>query len=468
MEEKPRPWLPAGKGAGAPMKESLRRRWGVRILLALLVIGTGLTYFFSSRDRHSVYDYTFRVADTLLSGHIGFWEPQPSWLNEIVAYRGRYYSVFPLGAVLCMVPAAVLKRMHLLQDFPSAAIGAMVAGATVFFLFQLTSLYRDTLVRRVILTLFPVLATWMWCNTAFGGAWQLALTFAVLGQTGALYFLLVKRKPILAGAFFAMAFGNRTEILLTAPLFLYFLMRGASALYASPPRKTKEEPARPEGRKKERKEKVKDEKGKQEFVEVPSFWRQARSFLFLQTGDMARFLLIPFALGICTLAYNYLRFESPMDFGYARIPGVLREPWYRHGIFSLYAIPGNATAMLIQAWRIIPRYPYVVPGGFGDSIFLSCPLLVLLFRGSARDKDIKWSSWIALGVLTFLLWIHGNSGGWQYSYRYAMVLLPWMFMIMLECPPLRRPAWEMVLFAISVAINAWATYLFLWTRYVQP
>jgi hypothetical protein len=173
-------------------------------------------------------------------------------------------------------------------------------------------------------------------------------------------------------------------------------------------------------------------------------------------------------LGLCTLAYNFARFGSVSDFGSSRVPGVLLEPWYRYGIFSLYAIPANARAMLLETWKRIPQYPYLTPNGFGGSIFLSCPLLVLLFRPPARDRNpaITWCSWIAIAVLTFLIWTHGNTGGWQYSYRYATELLPWMFLVMLESRPW---AWmENLLFAISVAINAWATYLFLWTRYVQP
>ncbi len=58
-----------------------------------------------------------------------------------------------------------------------------------------------------------------------GGAWQIALGLALLGETAALYFTLVRPSPFLAGAFFTLAFGNRTELLLTAPFFLYFFWR---------------------------------------------------------------------------------------------------------------------------------------------------------------------------------------------------------------------------------------------------
>jgi hypothetical protein len=43
------------------------------------------------------------------------------------------------------------------------------------------------------------------------GAWHLALGFAMLGELGAIYFTVFNRKPLLAGLFFALAFGNRPK-----------------------------------------------------------------------------------------------------------------------------------------------------------------------------------------------------------------------------------------------------------------
>jgi hypothetical protein len=78
------------------------------------------------------------------------------------------------------------------------------------------------------------------------------------------------------------------------------------------------------------------------------------------------------------------------------------------------------------------------------------------------------TAWIAIALLTALLWLHGNPGGWQFSYRYAMILLPWMFLILLETSRSRASAIDIALFGASVAINAYATYLFHWTSHVQP
>jgi hypothetical protein len=71
-------------------------------------------------------------------------------------------------------------------------------------------------------------------------------------------------------------------------------------------------------------------------------------------------------------------------------------------------------------------------------------------------------------TVDYPLWLHGFPGGWQFSYRYMMILLPWIFVLLLESTRARVTLVESALCAISILINAWASYLFLWTNYVQP
>jgi len=395
----------------------------LRVALLYLMIGTCLIYFFSNPESHSPYDYTLRIASQLIHGQLGQDQKPPSWLNEMIPFEGRYYSAFPLGSILTMLPAAFLKAMGIIKENPSALLVAIISGLTCIFLFLITLRYDISSQRRLMAVSMVLFGTWMWCNLAMAGAWQLALGFAVLGQLGTLYFILIKQRPFVAGCFFAVAFGNRTEIILVAPLFIYLLCRDSAGS-------------------------LKD--------------------LHQQWLKIAKFCAVPVGLSLLTMAYNYARFHSAFDFGYARIPGVLNEPWYKNGIFSLSAIPSNAKEMLLTPWKYVRSFPYLVPTGFGGSILLSSPFLVLLFRKGAVDSRLKLTSWIAVAVLTFALWCHGNPGGWQFSYRYAMILLPWFFLILLENSPERITVNEKILFVLSLLINAYGTYLFLWTHYVKP
>ena len=44
---------------------------------------------------------------------------------------------------------------------------------------------------------------------------------------------------------------------------------------------------------------------------------------------------------------------------------------------------------------------------------------------------------------------HGNPGGWQFSYRYATILLPWMFLLLPVNGPVKLSLIEVSLFAAS-------------------
>src|SRR6185503_7438418 len=187
--------------------------------------GVFLIYWFSNPQPMAQFDYTYRIAEALLHGRLGLTEAPPSWLNEMVPLADRYYSVFPLGSVLSMVPLALLKTAHVIDVFPARFVAAFLAAVSALFFYLLSGTEEISTSRRVLLALFPVLATWTWCNLAYAGAWQLSLGFALMGEAGALYFTLVNRRPLLAGFFFALAFGNRTEVLLTAPIFIYLWLR---------------------------------------------------------------------------------------------------------------------------------------------------------------------------------------------------------------------------------------------------
>jgi hypothetical protein len=402
-----------------------------------LAVAAALLFWLTIQPKHEHFDYTFRIASALLHGHVGLSSDPGSWLNEFVPANGEYYSVFPLGAVLSLLPVALLKEVGVISSFPGGLVAAVIVGLCIYSFYRLAEVEPpQSKPRRALLALFPIFATWSWCNLGQGGAWQIALGFALLGQTGALNFTLVRPRPLLAGACFALAFGNRTELILTCPIYLYWWIFPAS-------------------------ETTRDRPSPRASPKRNLNWKALRE----RWQILARFLAIPVALGLATALYNFVRFGSIFDFGYALIPNLISEPWYRHGLFSFSAIPWNVYKMLFEGMRDISDFPYLQPDPFGCSIFLASPFLFLLFREGGGHKLVAW---LAIGLLTFILWCHGNPGGWQFSYRYAIILLPWMFLLLVGNGPRRVSATEVVLFAVSIAINAMAVYEFLWTENIRP
>jgi hypothetical protein len=426
-----------------------------------------VAFYFSTNPTLRDLDYTFEIASAFLRGDLGLREKPPEWLNEMIPYGDRYYSAFPLGAVLSVMPVALLQKASLIHDFPARILAALIAGACVYFFFQLakafgpdySSLKPNPLTRRILLALFPVFGTWTWCNLGMGGAWQIALGLALLGQTAGLYFTLVRPSPFIAGAFFTLAFGNRTELLITAPFFLYFFWRR--------PVSVGEAPHLPEpGNRGDCPATSGSSASGSDAPAMAAVPRKNFERALRVNGPMVfDFLTLPITLALLTGAYNLARFHSMTDFGYFHIPEVRDEPWYAHGLFSLHAIPWNVNKMLFEGFGDDPDFPFITFPPFGCSIFLTTPLLFLLFREGGRYRTI---SWIAVGIITFVLWCHGNPGGWQFSYRYAMLLLPWMFLLITGNGPPKVTVTEISLFAVSIAINATATWLFLWTDQIQP
>ncbi len=420
--------------AETPKRLSTREVW-VAIGLSLVAV---LAFYVSTKPTLRDLDYTAEIASALLRGDLGLREKPPEWLNEMIPYGNKYYSAFPLGAVLSMLPVALLQKASVIQNFPARILAALIAGACVYFFFQLakafgsdySSLKPQPLARRILLTLFPVFGTWTWCNLGMAGAWQIALGLALLGETAALYFTLVRRSPFIAGVFFTLAFGNRTELLITAPLYVYLFWRRSNDNTASQSR----------------------------IARIKRALRENAPTVF-------NFLTLPITLALLTAAYNFARFHSIFDFGYLHIPEVRDEPWYEHGLFSLQSIPLNVHKMLFEGFRDNSDFPFVSFPPFGCSIFLSSPFLFLIFREGGMYKAVCW---IAIALLTFVLWCHGNPGGWQFSYRYAMILLPWMFLLLTGNGRSKMSVTEILLFAVSLTINATATWLFLWTDKIQP
>src|SRR5215203_4522583 len=106
--------------------------------LTLTSLAAAAVYYFSNPKPQSYYDYTFRVAANILGGHVGFTEKPPPWLNEFVPFDGFYYSVFPLGSVVTMMPFAVLKVVGLINGMPGAFIAALCAGISIILLYLIS------------------------------------------------------------------------------------------------------------------------------------------------------------------------------------------------------------------------------------------------------------------------------------------------------------------------------------------
>ncbi|MBC8135005.1 MAG: hypothetical protein H8F28_03855 [Fibrella sp.] len=388
---------------------------------------------FANPDAPYFYDYQFRVAKAILHhGELGLRE-DVSWLNELVPFENRFYTVFPLGSVVCHMPLVALQDMRKNEDCPTVVTTAVLAMFIAWFATLLSRRYGDSLPRRALFVVWLVFGSWAFVNMTMANGWQIAMTLSLFGQLGAMVLILHDRSPLLAGVLFAIAYGNRTEIILTAPLYMYLMVR-----YDPFRNRNEGEPGEP-------------------------FLRRVRR----QFGDLLLFCVFPTVLGLATLWYNNARFHNPLDFGYARITYQHLEYWYKYGFWSLQAIPLNIRAILFSSsWDVVRDFPYVKPALKGGSIISASPFLLLLIRPGSRDIVLRRVSWTAVILLTVALILHADPGGNQFSYRYEIVSLPWIWLLLLDRRGGRVSLWEWGLLALGIISNAWATYTYFWTHYV--
>ena len=196
----------------------ISRNAALPIIVALFV---GTVYYFTTPDRPYSYDYTYRIARALLSGQVGLEQPPPPWLNEMVPLNGQFYSVFPLGSVISMIPLVLLDVVGVLSDLPEPFVAALLAAGITWCSCRIAQAYCTTHTQCVVYSLLLALGAWTWPNLGYGGSWQIALGLAMLGQLGAMYLTIIQPRVFLAGCCFALAFGNRTEVVLLTPIFLY-------------------------------------------------------------------------------------------------------------------------------------------------------------------------------------------------------------------------------------------------------
>src|SRR4029078_6760757 len=95
-----------------------------------------IAFYFSTKATLHDLDYTSQIASALLHVQVVLRGKPPDWLNEMIPWQGKYYSAFPLGAVLSMLPVALLRETGLIQIFPGHVLAALIRGLCVHLLFN--------------------------------------------------------------------------------------------------------------------------------------------------------------------------------------------------------------------------------------------------------------------------------------------------------------------------------------------
>ena len=375
-----------------------------RKLVYLALFFSAFLIFWVSGEGHPTnYDYYVRLSDAFLHGRLYLLE-QPSWLNELIPYDGRYYVICPPLPAVLMIPLVALVGTGLNQTLVSIFIGSLSVVLACVVARDVLGNDQNDAVPIWAAVLFGF-GTIFWYLTSVGSAWYLAHVISVLFLFLAIHEALTKRRPLMTGLLVGASYWCRLPTILTLPFFAAM---------------------------------------------IGFAYRRERSKILVPILKLAAGASVFVGLN---MLYNYVRFGTPFDVGYWLIPGVVDEPWFSQGLFSLSYIPCNMRAIFAALPAFTSEPPYVLPPWTGMAIWVTTPAFIYALR-SKRTEAITWASWLAILAVASVLFTRGCTG-WGFGYRYAMDFYPFLFILTVKGMGEQLRWHHRALILLSVLVNLW-------------
>ena len=357
-------------------------------------------YGFFCQKTYQYMNYFVPLANSILHGHL---DVSPSGaMNELVPYAGRWFVVYPPMPAIVVLPFVFLWG----TGFNQVIASVLFAAAAVALFFILTTKLTKKIWVSLALTALFGFGTNFFYTSLIGSSWYIAHVLSVFFLICALL-MATGKKPFLAGLFLVFAFLSRLPTALAFPILLYFLLE---------------------------KEKKKTDK---------ILW----------------FFLPVILGGIVFALYNLARFGSLTQTGYSMIPGVLSEPWYRYGIFSIRYIPSQLQAIFSSWPKISGHFPYFLPSYTAMALWLVTPALLLLPLVKFKDRAIRWFLFTAFLVAIPSL-VHGEIGFTQFGYRFSLDYILFLLLPLIFVFERIGKWWTGFFVGLSIAINLWVVILF--------
>lgn len=346
--------------------------------------------------------------------------PPPYGTSELIPdAMGRQFVAYgPTPAILLMPFVAVLGRDLVNQTLVSAFLGAIAVTLWWAFLGRMDVSPRS---RTWLTVLFAAGTPFAYYAAQNGNNWAITHSVAVLGVMAA-FFLARSGRPGWAGLCFGLAVLSRNPVILATPAVLFVALAPKA-----------------------------------------ESWREAGREIRANWPALATFALgaaVAFALGGY---YNWERFGSPLDNGYARV--LERDPatdFGRKPIFSLAYVWNNLRFYLLEPPGRLPGFPWFGPQGHGMSMFMATPALLLLFFVNYRKPLHLVSLASILAIQAFYLAYYWNGAG-QFGMRYTTDYLPLLMLLVAGLTATRFGPGAIALTLLGMVVEVWgfATWHFM-------
>ena len=480
------------------------RKYALRASLLVFVV-TFLVYWALGPHR-TAYDFQLSQANNIIHGHLDMTEEYTRNLRvlERVLYDGQgfclpvndprgpesyadvvnpritanclSYMQHSLGPALLLVPVAFVFGLDVNQTLISCFIGALTAVVAFAIIRHLVDNRRT----QFALTILAAFGTTYWYSAADGGVWHFAHTTAFFFIMLSIWATIVKRSPILAGAFVGAAFMCRPTTLFGG---IFPLIYFANDWLNSKPG-------------------------------VPLLQRIDLRPLVKLAAGVAPFVILAAAL-------NYARFNNPFETGYTYSEQFhqihLASSW-PYGIASIKYTPLHVQAFFEQMPNVADQPPFIWPSWWalatwvttpaillipfihlkkhfrtlalliGVGLFASCSFLIfralvqgfadphwgddlyatglhllpfavaivaaLIAAFLARDRLVL-AAWAATLIIALSNATFAATGYAQFGYRYTLDYMPFMLLLIFIAVGRRVQWYEALLIGAGVLVNLW-------------
>jgi hypothetical protein len=416
-------------------------------LLALLAYGLSAQIWSHAVSLVPHYVY---LAHSLLHRHVDLVQLPPT-TYDLLSFNGRWFVAGSPMPSLLMLPFVAIFGVGFSDVLFSVVLGA-IDVALVYALLGVFTSHRDTGPRRekektqclsvsvVItestrrwITLLFALGTPFWYLASLGTYWFTAHVVVVFFALLATREALIRQRWFLVGLWLACAGFARPTVFFLTPFFLIVMVHA-----------------------------------------VRSTQPQRIAYYVLRNLLLFGAAL---ALGVgAHFAYNYARFKSFTDFGYAYVTGAdnITSVYARYGGFNPRFAPCNlavsllsppevngavpmfitdACAYLLEGVNLADNSAPITPNPLGMSVFFVTPALLLIFTAFKRDPLIL-AAWVGLLTTLIPLWFYHNTGSLQFGWRYLFDAAPmWIILLAAGMQKVTRPKRGLIL--VSIAINLW-------------
>lgn len=343
-----------------------------KFLLITIIFVVTLVIFTTTSAGNTPFNHFTLLADSFINGKI-YIEGDMPWLEKIsidqdkqslIGSASKFYVANPpMPAVISILPVYFFGK-DLPQQYISFFIGALVVIVTALISLTIKEDFKLAIWSAILIGF----GTINWYLVTVGSTWYLAQVVAELFLLLAIYSQLKQKSPILIGLFFGFAYFSRIPTMLLLPFFLFNLPK--------------------------------------------PFFKNA---ILLSIGILPSI--------IANFTYNYARFGVIWDIGYTMIPGVTTEPWYQKGILHPSYIINHLKIIFATIPSIGNEFPYFKPSLFGYAIWFTTPAFIFAFLNKFRSKII-WSAWLAIFLVSLIIFSHGSTGFSQFGYRFAVDFYP--------------------------------------------